>query len=51
MEEDIIRERIKENEGLFSREELITIKENAKVIRKIYQLGLLDSIQIDRKNL
>jgi len=38
-----LKERIKENERLFKSEELEAIRKNKTVIRKIYQLGLMDA--------
>ena len=40
--EKLIKERIKENERLFNKEELTFINENIKTINKIYLLGILD---------
>ena len=42
MKEEIVRERIKENEELFSKEELQIIEKNSLLIEKIYLLGVLD---------
>lgn len=44
--EQIIKDRIKENENLFSEEELLIINSNIKVIKKIYLLGLTNGRNI-----
>ena len=41
--EEIVKERIKENEKLFSKEELETINSSIKVVKKIYLLAFLDN--------
>lgn len=41
--EEIVKERIKENEKLFSKEELEMINSSIKVVKKIYLLAFLDS--------
>lgn len=41
--EDIVKERIKENEELFTMEELKFITDNDNIIKKVYFLGILDS--------
>lgn len=41
--EEIVKERIKENEKLFSKEELEIINNSIKVIKKIYLLAFLDN--------
>ena len=43
--EKLIKERIEENEKLFSVEELKIIKNNVNIVKKIYMLGLLDGGQ------
>ena len=40
---NLIKERINENEKLFSEEELKIIKEKFSLISKIYLLGILDN--------
>lgn len=40
---EFLKERIKENERLFKSEEIEAIRKNETVIRKIYQLGLMDA--------
>lgn len=40
--EDFIQERIEENKHLFTQEELRVIRENFVLIRKIYELGLMN---------
>lgn len=39
---EIVEERIKKNKDIFSQEELKIIKENIRIIEKIYLLGLTD---------
>ena len=41
--EKIVKERIKENEDLFTMEELKFITDNDNIIKKVYFLGILDS--------
>lgn len=41
--EEIVKERIKENEKLFSKEELEVINSSIKVVKKIYLLAFLDN--------
>lgn len=41
--EKIVKERIKENEKLFTGEELKVIKDNANIIEKVYLIGILDN--------
>ena len=41
--EGIVKERIKENEKLFSKEELEMINSSIKVVKKIYLLAFLDN--------
>jgi|GEM_PF-2735916 hypothetical protein len=41
--EEIVKERIKENEKLFSKEELEMINSSIKVVKKIYLLAFLDN--------
>jgi hypothetical protein len=41
--EEIVKERIKENKKLFSKEELEMINSSIKVVKKIYLLAFLDS--------
>lgn len=40
---EIIKERIKENEKMFKEDEINTIKTNTDLISKIYLLGFLDN--------
>lgn len=40
--EEFIQERIEENKELFTEEELKIVKENFVLIRKIYELGLMN---------
>lgn len=40
--EQIVKERIKENENLFSNKELIIINDNFNVIKKIYLIGIIN---------
>lgn len=49
--EEIVKERIFENEKLFSKDELSILNDNFKVIKKIYLLGLINAKQIYGKNL
>lgn len=44
--EEIVKERVKENEKLFTEEELKFIKDNGKLIKKIYLLGLINGKNI-----
>ncbi len=44
--EEIVKERIKENEKLFSKEELKTIKNNIILTKKVYMIGLVNGKQI-----
>lgn len=41
--EEIVKERIKENKKLFSKEELEMINSSIKVVKKIYLLAFLDN--------
>lgn len=41
--EKLVKERIKENEKLFTGEELKIIKDNANIIEKVYLIGILDN--------
>lgn len=41
--EEIVKERIKENEKLFSKEELEIINNSIKVVKKTYLLAFLDN--------
>lgn len=41
---ELVKERINENEKLFTKEELMKIKENFNLTFKIYFLGILDKI-------
>ena len=43
--EELIKERIKTNENLFTEEELKIINSNDILIEKIYLLGILDNIK------
>lgn len=49
--EEFVKERIKENEKLFSGEELRIIKDNVKIVKKIYLIGLVNGKQIYGNNL
>ncbi len=40
--EKTLLERIRENEKVFSKDEIIFIKNNIKIVEKIYILGALD---------
>lgn len=40
--EEIVKERVKENEELFTMEELKFIKDNSKILKKVYLLGLVN---------
>lgn len=42
--EKILKERIKENEKLFTEKEINNIKNNPNIFSKIYLLGMLDRI-------
>ena len=44
--EEILKQRIKENEELFSKEELKTIENNIILTKKIYIIGLINGKQI-----
>jgi len=44
--EEIVKERIKENEKLFSEEELKTIENNIILTKKVYMIGLVNGKQI-----
>ena len=44
--EEIVKERIKENEKLFSEEELKTIENNIILTKKVYMIGLENGKQI-----
>jgi hypothetical protein len=44
--EEIVKERIKENEKLFSKEELKTIENNIILTKKVYMIGLVNGKQI-----
>lgn len=39
---EIVKQRIKDNEKLFTEEELQIINNNVNIIKKVYILGLLD---------
>lgn len=41
---EIVKERIEENEKLFTREELKIIENNFNIVTKIYLLGIVDII-------
>lgn len=45
-EDIIVKERIKENEKLFSVEELKIVNENFNVVTKVYLLGLIDKKEL-----
>lgn len=49
--DEVLEEIIKDNEGLFNDEELMVIKNNFYLIRKIYLIGLLNSKEIYGKKL
>lgn len=51
MKDEILEERIKENEELFTEEELKCINDNIGLSKKIYLLGILDGIKTIGKNL
>lgn len=44
--EEIVKERVKENQELFTEEEIKYIKKNIKTIKKIYLIGLINGRQI-----
>lgn len=44
--EEIVKERIKENKKLFSKEELKTIENNIILTKKVYMIGLVNGKQI-----
>lgn len=44
--EEIVKERIKENEKLFNKEELETIENNIILTKKVYMIGLVNGKQI-----
>lgn len=46
MEEKIIKERIEENEELFTEDELEIVEENFSVIKKVYLIGLINAKEI-----
>lgn len=46
--EKLVKERIKENEKLFTMKELKFIKENDTIIKKVYFLGILDSKDVKK---
>lgn len=48
--ETIIRERVKENENLFTKTELTLIEHNVNIIKKIYIIGLEHGKQIYKKD-
>lgn len=48
--ENVVKNRIIENKNLFKSEELVIIKNNMKIIKKIYLLGLHDGRDIYIKN-
>lgn len=47
--EEIFIERLEENKELFSEKELITIKENRNLTKKIYLIGLINAKEIYEK--
>ena len=49
--EKIVKERIKENEKLFTGEELIFLNNHVNLIKKIYLIGLMNGKQIYGNNL
>lgn len=44
--EKFIKERIKENEKLFSKEELLNIERNFKIYRKVYIIGCINMKEV-----
>ncbi len=48
--EEWIKERIKENEELFSKEELKITKNNFSLIKKMYLIGLINGREIYKDN-
>ena len=48
MEEEVLSEIVKENEGLFTKEELNYIQDNYNLVKKVYLLGITNSIQINK---
>lgn len=44
--EKILKERIKENEELFNKEEIALLNNNIRIIKKIYLLGLINGRNI-----
>lgn len=44
--EEIVKERIKENEKLFTKKELKFINNNFNLIKKIYLIGVINSKEI-----
>ncbi len=44
--EEIVKERVKENERLFSEKELKLIRNNSRIFTKIYLLGLINGRDI-----
>ena len=46
--EKIIKERIKENEELFTIEELIFLNNHVNIIKKIYLVGVIDGDIINK---
>lgn len=44
--EEYVKERIKENEKLFSKEDLEIINSSIKVVKKIYLMGLINGRNI-----
>lgn len=51
MKEEIVRDRIKENETLFTKEDLKIIEKSFETIKKIYLIGLINGREIYGKNL
>lgn len=49
--EEIVKERVQENEKLFTKEELNFIKDNSNLVEKIYLLGSMDCCFTNGKNL
>lgn len=47
MEEEVLRKIIKENETLFTKEDLEIIEKSFATIKKIYLIGLIDGEQIE----
>lgn len=44
--EEVLKERIEENEELFNKKELSLLNNNIKIIKKIYLMGLINGRNI-----